>query len=122
MGVNDMNYSEIERLKYTLTNLVRQGCEVSIPDYGIRGRILAVGFNPHWTNPADSKINKLEFNIADKSGRIFPVNFNFVIGYNILNHDAERFENSKKISMDIVVYSPGIRGKDPGRKVRLEFI
>lgn len=116
-----MNYSDIERLKHILTNLVRQGCEINIPAYGIKGKIISVGFNPYWTNPADSKINKLEFNIIDKYGRIVPVKFNFIIGYDILHHDAERFEDSKSVSMDIIVYSPETRGSGSGRKIRLEF-
>lgn len=121
-GVNTMNYREIERLKYTLTNLARQGCELRIPAYGIKGRVLGVGFNPYWTNPSDSIINKLEFNIIDKSGQIIPVRFNYVIGYNVLHHDAKRFEDSKNISMDIVMYSREARDKDSGSKVRIEFV
>jgi len=119
--VSAMNYREIERLKYTLMNLARKGCELKIPDYGVKGKILGVGFNPYWTNPADSKINKLEFDIIDKSGQIVPVKFNYIMEYNILHHDAERFEDSKGISMDIVIYSPELRDKDSSRKIRLEF-
>jgi len=116
-----MNYSEIERLKYTLINLARQGCELKIPAYGIRGRILGVGFNPYWTNPADSKISKMEFSIIDKNGQILPVKFNNIIDYKILNHDTGRSEDSKNISMDIVVYIPGVRDKESSTKIRLDF-
>ncbi|HHV98361.1 MAG TPA: hypothetical protein GXX36_02105 [Clostridiaceae bacterium] len=116
-----MNYNEIERLKYTLINLARQGCELKIPAYGIKGRILGVGFNPYWTNPGDSKINKLEFSIIDKNGMIFPVKFNNIMEYKILKNDAERSEDSKNISMDIALYTPGARDKESSKKIRLEF-
>lgn len=121
--MNYMNYTEIERLKLTLTSLVRQGCRVKVPAYGVEGRVIGVGFKPYWTNNIDSKIDKLEFNIMDNYGRVFPFNFNYVTGYDVITKDANRFEDSKNVSMDIVVYSPNkSRDENFSEKVRLEII
>jgi hypothetical protein len=124
-GVNYMNYIDIERLKYALANLVRQGCRIKIPNYGIDGKVVGVGFKPYWTNPYDSKIDKLEFNILDNYGQIFPFYFNYITGYDVLSHDGREFEDSKNINIDIFMYSPNkarARNEESSEKVHIEII
>jgi len=117
-----MNYAEIESLKLALTNLTRYGCRINLPAYGIEGRIIGVGFKPYWTNPVDSKIDRLEFNILDSHGRVIPFNFNYITGYDVLSQDGRRFEDSKSVSMDILVYSPDkAREENFSQKVRLDI-
>lgn len=117
-----MNYKEIESFKYSLLNLVRKGCQVHIPEYGVRGRIIGVGFKPYWTNPVDSKIEKLEFNILDNHGRLIPFNFFNVIGYNIVSYDGRGIDEADNLSIDIHVYSPNkANEKEPGDKVRVDI-
>jgi hypothetical protein len=121
-GVNCMNYVDIERLKYALANFVRQGCRVKIPHYGVDGKVVGVGFKPYWTKPFDSKIDKLELNIMDDFGRIFPFNFNYITGYEIMSHDGERFEDSRSANLDIFIYSPNSTiAESANEKVRLEI-
>lgn len=117
-----MNYAEIERFKFTLTNLIRQGCRISLPAYEVDGRLISVGFKPYWTNTSDWKIDRLEFNIMDSNRRVIPFNFNYVTGYDVLSQDGRRFEDSKSISMDIHVYTPDkTREENSGEKVRLDM-
>ena len=121
-GIDCMNNAEIERLKYVLTNLVRQGCRIKIPTRGVDGRVVGVGFKPYWTNPIDSKIDRLVFDIIDNYGRIVPFYINYITGYDVLSQDGSRFENAKSISLDIYMYSPNKAGeKDSGAKVQLEI-
>ena len=121
-GVDYMNYAEIERLKLTLTNFTRRGCGIRLPAYGVEGRVVGIGFKPYWTNPVDSKIDKLELNIMDNYGRVVPFNFNYVTGYDVLSQDGRQFEDSKSVSLDILVYSPDkARQEDSSQKVRLEI-
>jgi len=120
-----MNYIDIEKLKYTLANLVRQGCRIKIPDYSIDGKVVGVGFKPYWTNPYDSKIDKLEFNILDRYGNIFPFYFNFITGYDVLSYDGREFAESKNINIDIFMYYPNkarAGNEDSSEKVRIEII
>ncbi|MCX8131505.1 MAG: hypothetical protein N3I35_15610 [Clostridia bacterium] len=117
-----MNYTEIEKLKYTLANLVRQGCMIRIPNSGAEGKVVGVGFKPYWTNPIDSKIDKLEFNIMDAYGRIMPIKFNYVTGYDILSQGGGNSEKTNCISLDISVYSPNkTRNTDFNEKIRIDI-
>lgn len=118
-----MNYAEIEKLKSILMDMVRHGCSIKIPGQGIEGRVFGVGFRPYWTYLSDSKIDKLEFNIEDSFGRVFPFSFNYVIGYeDITSKEGINREDSKNAILDIIVYSPGkARGNDPCKKIRLEI-
>lgn len=118
-----MNYRDIERFKAILTNMLKSGARFEVPSHGINGRVVGIGFKPYWTNPADTKIDKLELNIADSYGRITPFSFNYVIGYDVASYDGRRLEHSKRISLDIHVYaSKAERDSDPWEKVRLNII
>ena len=112
-----MNYREIESLKRTLLNLVRQGCRLRIPAHGITGKIVGIGFNPYWTSPLDSKIEKLELNFTDDGGRVRPFTFYNVIGYDFISGDSR--ENA---CLDIHVYSANKgRDEEPSEKIRMDI-
>ena len=117
-----MNHKEIESLKATLARLVGHGCKMKNDVYGVNGRVVGVGFRPFWTNPADSKIEKLEFNFVDANGRVRPFYLYNVIGYDIVSYDADRLDNSRNISFDIHVYSPNKgRDEEPYDKIRIDI-
>lgn len=118
-----MNHKDIESLKFTLTNLVRQGCKLTCEAYGVDGRVVGVGFRPFWTNPVDSKIEKLEFNFIDNYGRIMPFYLYNVIGYDVVSRDGPRLDNPKNISLDMHVFSPNKqRDANPHDKIRINII
>ncbi|HEX2926016.1 MAG TPA: hypothetical protein VHP38_07125 [Ruminiclostridium sp.] len=117
-----MNYKQIESLKFALLNLARQGCRVSIPSYGINGRIIAMGFKPYWTSPVDSKIEKLEINYVDDYGRIVPFNFHNIISYNVISNDGTGFENMRNACVEFHVFSQSkSRDEEPIEKVLIEI-
>ncbi|MCX7708479.1 MAG: hypothetical protein N2484_01370 [Clostridia bacterium] len=100
-----MNYREIENLKTVITQLAKKGCRLTSNDYGVNGRIVGIGFKPCWTNPVDSRIERLEFNCQDGSGSIIPFYLYNIIGFDIVSLDGEELDNSKKITLDMYVLS-----------------
>ncbi|GAE89649.1 hypothetical protein [Acetivibrio straminisolvens] len=100
-----MNYKEIEELKSALTDMMKKGCILTIPAFRTGGRIVSVGFKPYWTNPVDSKIEKIEINLIDSRGRIIPLNIYNIIGYKLAFLDDRNVEDSKNISLDIHSYT-----------------
>lgn len=117
-----MNRSGIQTLKSTITSLARYGCIIEIPSHNVVGRVVGVGFKPLWEDSLDSKIDQLEFNIADASGKIWPFLFYNVIGYNISSYDGKRLDDSKSVSMDLYVFSPSkARDSEPYDKIRVDI-
>ena len=117
-----MTFKEIESLKSTIVNLIRSGCKMQVPAYGVSGRLIGAGFKPYWTNSDDSKIEKIELNFINDYGRVVPFNFLNIIGYSVASKDAHELEDSKNISLDLHVYSPGkVRDTEHFDKVRLNL-
>lgn len=117
-----MDYKQIESLKLAITNLARQGSMLEIPSYGVNGKIVGVGFKPYWTSPVDSKIEKLEINVQDQYGRVFPFNFFNVVGYDVISNDGRGYHDMKNASLDIHVYSPNQnRDEEPLEKVHVDI-
>lgn len=100
-----MNYKEIDELKSVLTNLMKKGCTFMVPSYRMSGKIVGIGFKPYWTNPGDSKIEKLEINFVDRTGRVIPFDIYNVIGYKVVSLDGKSIDDAKNISLDIHLYS-----------------
>lgn len=117
-----MNYKEIEELKSALTNMMKKGSTLRVPAYGASGKVVGIGFKPYWTNPGDSKIEKLEINFMDASGRVIPFNFFNIIGYEVISRDGKDINETDNVSLDIHVYSPlKSRGAEPYDKIRIEI-
>jgi len=104
-----MNYQEIEKLKAVLTKMMKKGCMLMIPAYGAEGRIVSIGFRPYWTNPGDSKIEKLEINFVDNRGRVVPLCIYSIIGYEIVSFEGRSLEDAK-ISVLTSILMPMLRG------------
>lgn len=100
-----MNYREIEEFKSTLMQILKKGCRVKIDTYGIDGKIIGVGFKPYWTNPADSKIDKVEFDILCDNGKIMPFYLQNVIGSHIKAQDGKDLGISRNLCLEIYTYS-----------------
>ncbi|HOM03204.1 MAG TPA: hypothetical protein PLH43_10295 [Acetivibrio sp.] len=107
-----MNYREIEELKSALTNMMKKGCVLMIPAYRAEGRIVSIGFKPYWTNPGDSKIEKIEIDFIDRKGRVIPFNIYNIIGYKIASLDGRSMEDAKSVSLEIHLY-PNARSRNP---------
>ncbi|MDP4180425.1 MAG: hypothetical protein Q8942_04950 [Bacillota bacterium] len=116
-----MNYKEIEALKYTLSNMAMRGARIKNNDFKVDGKIVGVGFKPYWSNPYDTKIEKLELNVLDNNGRILPFNFYHIIGYDIVSYDGKEFRSSDNVSIDIHVYSPVSNRNENYDKVRVDL-
>jgi len=117
-----MNYRLIEELKAFFTKAAQKGCIVRIPSHNVKGRIVGVGFKPYWTSPADSKLEKLELNIADPAGRIIPFNFWNVIGYSFVSNDCKSISDSGRTGINIHVYNPfAKKDSEPYDKVLVEL-
>ncbi|HHV30001.1 hypothetical protein [Acetivibrio mesophilus] len=117
-----MNYKEIEELKSTLTNMMKKGCTLMVPAYRATGKIVGIGFKPYWTNPADSKIEKLEINFMDSIGRVIPFDIYNIIGYEIVSLDGKRIEDAKNICLDIHLYTNvKRRSTEKGDTLRIEI-
>lgn len=115
-----MNYKEIESLKSLLMHLVMRGCKLKNNDSSVNGKIVGMGFRPYWTNPVDSKIEKLEFNYQDNCGQIMPFNLYDVIGYKVVFQDGEEFEDSQNVTLDMHVFSTQkSRETEPYENVRI---
>lgn len=118
-----MNYSEIEKLKSIITNLMQRGSRLKVPAHNVDGKIIGVGFKPYWTNPTDSKIEKLEINFMDSYGRIIPFNFYNITRYSVISHDDQRLENSQNVSLDIHLFAPHkVRDEEPYEKIRVDIV
>ncbi|HHW49700.1 MAG TPA: hypothetical protein GXX14_13940 [Clostridiaceae bacterium] len=117
-----MDFKDIERFKSAVMSLVSKGCNVNIPEYGIHGRVVGVGYKPYWTGPGDTIIQKFELNIINERGQIIPVKLNNVVGYKLVSSNAERLEDSGKTSFELHLFSHGKPG-DAGSidKVRVDF-
>jgi len=100
----------IEKLKAVLTKMMKKGCMLMIPAYGAEGRIVSIGFRPYWTNPGDSKIEKLEINFVDNRGRVVPLCIYSIIGYEIVSFEGRSLEDAKNISLDIHSYA-NVKGR-----------
>lgn len=117
-----MNYREIENLKSLLLQMAKQGYRLRNDTFGIDGKIVGLGFKPYWTNPADSKIHKLEFNVSDNYGKVIPFYFYNVVGFNITAKDGARLDKSKDLSFEIQVFTPDkTREKEPYDKVSVQI-
>ncbi len=117
------NRNEIGNLKSAITNLAMGGCKLRIDSMGLEGKILGVGFKPFWTNPLDSKIEKIEFNFMDNRGKVVPFYLYNIVGYDVVSFDGQRLDNSKNVALDIHVFSAAKSGgEEPYDKVRLEII
>ena len=117
-----MNSKEIDVLKLAITNMMQLGCTVNIPEYDVKGRIIGVRFKPYWTKPVDTKIERLEFNIVDESGRIKPFTLYDIIGYDILSYDVKSSGELESVNMDIHLLSTeNVSQKEPFDKVRVEL-
>jgi len=101
-----MDFREIENLKTFLMERLREGYRMSIDSLGVDGRIISIGFRPYWTNPGDSKIDKLEFNILKENGKIIPVSLNHLIGYKAAAHGGTSPADSKELNLQLMLYSP----------------
>lgn len=118
-----MNYNEIENLKSVFMHLVKKGCRLKNEKLSIDGRIIGIGFKPYWTNPSDTKIDKLEFNYQNNSGKIEPLYLHNVIGYDVVSHDGGEHENIRNITVDLHVYSEAKnRESEPFEKVRISLL
>lgn len=117
-----MNCRDIDELKFALMRFMRNGCILNVPGFGASGKIVGIGFKPLWTNPADSKIEKLEINFKDGYGNIKSFCFYNVIGYEIVSYNGLRPDESRSIIIDFHVYSLK-RGRDekPYDKVKVEI-
>ncbi|HEX9062140.1 MAG TPA: hypothetical protein VF941_18335 [Clostridia bacterium] len=116
-----MNVNEIEILKGALSQMVMKGCTVKNDTYKVEGKVVGIGFKPYWSNPYDSKIEKLELNILNRYGRIIPFVFNNIIGYDILSHDGASINDSKNISLDIHVFSNRRDLNEPYEKIKVDI-
>jgi len=104
-----MNYQEIEKLKAVLTKMMKKGCMLMIPAYGAEGRIVSIGFRPYWTNPGDSKIEKLEINFVDNRGRVVPFVFTVLLVTRLFLLREEVWK-MRKISVLTSILMPMLRG------------
>ncbi|NLB78350.1 MAG: hypothetical protein GX796_05765 [Clostridiaceae bacterium] len=117
-----MQYSKIESLKLTLTNLARQGSKIRIPSFDVSGKIVGIGFKPYWTSPLDSKIETLEIQFTDDYGRLIPFNFYNITNYDIIENDRAQKDDSINTTLDIHIFSPNKnRDEDPYEKIRVEI-
>lgn len=117
-----MNYKEIESFKSSLLQMVKQGCRIKNDVFNVDGRIVAVGFKPYWTNPEDSKIDKVEFNILDDYGRVFPFYLYHVVGWDIAPRDDTTLDKSKNLDLNIHVFSPKkVRDSEPFDKISIQL-
>lgn len=117
-----MSNTEIEKLKALLTRLSSRGATVRCNELGLEGKIVSIGYKPMWTERSDTKIDKLVFNCADKFGRVIPLNINYIVGYEIIQSDEHRLEDSNNIEIDIHVLSLNkVREKEPYEKIRLSI-
>lgn len=119
-----MNPRDIEGFKSALMGLLSRGCKVNIPSHGISGRIVGIGFKPYWTGPADSKIEKLELNIFEDSGRLVPFSIFNIIDYKIISRDPEKLDIRQigNLVLEIIFYTPnGSSEEGRGDKVRIEL-
>ena len=117
-----MDYKKIENLKLALLHLTRQQCRLKVPAYGIDGRMIGVGFRPYWTGPLDSKIEKLEINVAEDNGKIVPFYLHNVLNYEVISNDGRGYDSMKNACLDIHIYSQDQAGEgDSGHKIRLEI-
>jgi hypothetical protein len=122
MDVRWMQYSKIESLKLTLTNLARQGSKIRIPSFDVSGKIVGIGFKPYWTSPLDSKIETLEIQFTDDYGRLIPFNFYNITNYDIIENDRAQKDDSINTTLDIHIFSPNKnRDEDPYEKIRVEI-
>jgi hypothetical protein len=117
-----VDYKAIDELKSEITNLVKDGKFIGISQFRISGKVIGAGFKPYWTSRYDSKIDKLELNILNKSGAIIPFVFNNIVGYEKSLEDLVSENDSSKKYLEIHVFSPNkAREKEPYDKIRLEI-
>ncbi|MGI6705016.1 MAG: hypothetical protein ACOX6S_01720 [Clostridia bacterium] len=113
---------KIEAFKFTLAEMVRQGCRIRIADQNITGRIVGIGFKPFWTGPADSKIARLDFNYLDDRGRLHTYRFHDIIGYDVISNEDTNKKDSETTLFDLYVFSPSkANTAEPYDKIRLEL-
>lgn len=115
-----MNYWDIESLKSIMVNIIKQGSLLDIPSFGVGGRVVGVGFKPYWTNLDDSKIEKMELNLIDSIGRVFPFSFYNIVGFDIVSPDSQRMDETGNAYIEIFVFSPNkSREAEPYDKIRV---
>lgn len=118
-----MNYNDIENIKLALLNLARQRCRLRIPSQGIDGKVVGVGFKPYWTGSMDSKMEKLEFDYIDSSGRAATFSLYNITDYSVISHDGRGYDSLKNACIDFKILSPGKnRGEEPYEKVRIDIV
>ena len=101
-----MDYAEIESLKALTTNLIKQGCRLKIPKYGVDGKLDSIGFKPHPNCNLSQNVDKIEFNILDDYGQVVPFSFCHIAGCKISTQDSKDNELPESISLNILVSTP----------------
>ncbi len=118
-----MNYIEIDKLKSIFSNLQKDQNTIRSIDYGIDGKILAIGYNPYWTTRYDSKIVKLELNFLNKNGAMVPLVFQNIVDYKIYPKEVKKNRKNSKINeIELILLSLERNKKEEYNKVRLEII
>jgi len=99
-------------------------------DFGIDGKLIAIGYSPYWTSQYDSKIEKLELNFLSSKGIMVPLILKNIVDFEIYPKDGRRNKNYRINTIELMILSPYMNPKnvnpknvkDIYDKVRFEII
>lgn len=124
-----MNYNEINRLKNVFSHLSMGQNIVRNLDYGIDGRIVAIGYHPYWTGQNDTKIEKLELSFLSDSGVLVPLLLKNIVDFNILPKENRRSRKYRMTAIELTIFNEDMRQlintkneKDIYEKIKLDII
>jgi hypothetical protein len=122
-----LNYIEIDKLKNIFSNIQKDQNTIRCVEYGIDGKLLAIGYNPYWTTRYDSKIVKLELNFLSNNGKMVPLILQNIVDYNIVylkdvKKDVKKSKNNKINEIELILLSVERNEKEEYKKVRFEMI
>ncbi|MHB8065542.1 MAG: hypothetical protein ACYDG2_23490 [Ruminiclostridium sp.] len=120
-----MNYKEIDILKSIFSNMLKNQNTLRSIDFGIDGKLIAIGYNPYWTSRYDSKIEKLELNFLSSRGVMVPLVLKNIVDFEIYPKEGRRNKKYRINNIELIILSPYMNPrnlKDIYDKVKIEII
>jgi hypothetical protein len=94
-------------------------------EFGIEGKLIAIGYNPFWTSRKDTKIDKLELSFLGNNGRMVPLVLNNVVNFELYPKEGRRNKKYRINYIELFTLIPPAYNstqKDLYERVKLEVI
>ena len=100
-----MNYKEIDMLKSVFSDILKNQNTLRSTDLGLDGKLMAIGYNPFWTNRYDSKIDKLELSFLSSRGIMVPLILKNIVDFELYPKEGRRNRRYRINTIELMILS-----------------